>query len=132
MVCVPRQRQALSRSRRKSAKRHWGEDIHYLLLSQLGVGHDTECDRGCEHFVPFAAVCQRLWGSWRTTSAAVAHIHTACWQRGVQAHDTTAAGRKHGKKLRLLPECYSIFTRLLRHLYDFPPTICHTLPRQGR
>jgi len=31
-----------------------------------------------------------------------------------------------------LPKYYSIFTRLLRYLYDFPPTICHTPQRQGR
>ena len=34
---------------------------------------------------------------------------------------------KHGKTLRAFTKIYSIFTRLLRHLYDFPPTICHIL-----
>src|SRR5262252_10526926 len=40
--CVPRQRQALAGSRRKSAKRHWGEDIHDLLFSHLGGGYVSE------------------------------------------------------------------------------------------
>jgi hypothetical protein len=43
--CVPRQRQALSGSRRKSAKRHWREDIPYLLISQSGVGHLSEVSK---------------------------------------------------------------------------------------
>src|SRR6266404_2948759 len=42
MACVPRQRQALSGSRRKSAKHHWREDIHDLLCSHLGVGYDIK------------------------------------------------------------------------------------------
>jgi hypothetical protein len=30
-----------------------------------------------------------------------------------------------------LPKRYRIFTRLLRDLYDFPHSVCHTLQRQG-
>jgi len=35
------------------------------------------------------------------------------------------------KRTELLPKYHSIFTRLLRHLYDFPHPICHILQRQG-
>jgi hypothetical protein len=35
----------LSGSRRKSAKRHWREDIHDLLCSHWGVGHDGEVSK---------------------------------------------------------------------------------------
>ena len=35
------------------------------------------------------------------------------------------------KLLRLLLKYYGLFTRLLRHLYDFPPAVCHTPERQG-
>jgi len=46
-------------------------------------------------------------------------------------HDTTAAVLKHGKALRAIIKTYSIFTRFLQHLYDFPPSLCHTPQRQG-
>src|SRR5262249_21126173 len=51
--------------------------------------------------------------------------------RGVKAHDTTAAGRRHGKKLRTFTHIYSIFTLLLRYLYDLLPAVCHTPQRQS-
>ena len=35
------------------------------------------------------------------------------------------------KLLRLLLKYYGLFTRLLRHLYDFPTAVCHTPERQG-
>src|SRR5215510_14251215 len=52
-------------------------------------------------------------------------------QRGVKVHDTTAAVLRHSKRSGLLPKCYSIFTRLLRDLYDFPRLIRHSLQRQA-
>src|SRR5437667_7462809 len=97
MGCVPRQRQALSGSRRKSAKCHWGEDIHDLLFSHLGGGNDMGCARGCEHCVPFAAVCQRRREAWRTTDAAAVSLYTVSSYRGVKTHHTTAVGCQHGK-----------------------------------
>jgi hypothetical protein len=36
-----------------------------------------------------------------------------------------------GKTPEILLKRYTIFTLLLRLLYDFPPRICHTLQRQG-
>ena len=91
--CVPRQRQALSGSRRKSAKRHWGEeDIHDLLFSHLGVGHNSEVSKRMIPQPPGAGMAKR-------------------------------SGR--------LPKYYSIFTRLLRHLYDIPPTPVLPPPRQA-
>jgi hypothetical protein len=35
------------------------------------------------------------------------------------------------QRARLLPKHYSLFTRLLRYLYDFPRPICHTFQRRG-
>jgi hypothetical protein len=46
-------------------------------------------------------------------------------------YDTTAVGGRHGKTPWILRKRYSIFTRLLRTLYNFPPPVCHTLQRQG-
>src|SRR5262249_27287661 len=82
--CVPRQRQALSGSRRKSAKCHWGEDIHNLLCSHLGGGHDREVSK---RMIP------------------------------------QPPGASRTKRAGLLPKYYSLFTGLLRHLYDFLPAI---------
>ena len=41
-------------------------------------------------------------------------------------YHTTAGGGWHGKTTGLLRKRYSIFTRLLRRLYDFPPPVWHT------
>src|SRR5262245_32653780 len=43
MTCAPCQRQALSGSRRKLPKSHWGEDIHALLSSSWRIGDATVC-----------------------------------------------------------------------------------------
>src|SRR5882724_10301380 len=59
MVCVPRQRQALSGSRRKSAKHHWGEDIHDLLFFHLGVGHVSEVSKRMIPQLPCASIAKR-------------------------------------------------------------------------
>src|SRR5262249_23709053 len=90
--CVPRQRQALSGSRRKSAKRHWKEDIHNLLCSHLGSATTLGVSK---HIIP------------------------------------QLSGASMGTPPEILLKPYSIFTRLLRHLYDFPPPVCHPPQCQG-
>jgi hypothetical protein len=89
-------------------------------LSPLGIGHGIEGHRGCEHLVPFIAICQRPWRSQQTTSTAAVHVHTVCWQRGGTAHDTTATRRRHGKNAQScaqnLQHLYTIFTAPLRLL----------------
>ena len=80
------------------------------------------------HFLP---AFQCLREARRTTDAAAVYLHTVCWYRGSKTHHTTAVVCRHGKTLRILLKRYSIFTRLLRPLYDFPPPVCHTPQCQG-
>jgi hypothetical protein len=58
-------------------------------------------------------------------STAAAHVHTACWQRVFKCIIPQPLGTGMAKISELLPQCYSIFTQLLRYLYDFPPSVCH-------
>src|SRR5262245_16103856 len=86
--CVPRQRRALSGSRRKSAKHHCEEAIDSPLSGEPYASHSTTHDRRqlCDPFVPIAP---RRQGSWRTRSAVSGDLHTMDRHAERTAHHTT-------------------------------------------